>query len=258
MQFIDFDSIPLPDVQAVTDVSRAARYMVLETVSLASGAYDLFGDESPLPVQMYHAEFIYLNGYAMQASLDNLLARVGKRKILRDKQWDNSIRRITAKLVSAKQSTDVPDRFGGMQKITCDFHAEPFWYADSVTTVNFGPVSTVNLTGSNGNLGNARAIKNLVLTITNGVGLGTFTATITPTTGTASQITFNAPGGGATGATLAFDAGQHTVYDGSTNRYSNTARPTTQVPLLFMEPGDSVLTFTAALYGNVVFRSCWR
>jgi hypothetical protein len=62
----------------------------------------------------------------------------------------------------------------------------------------------------------------------------------------------------STGDVLVINAGKHTVYEGPTNRMAKISRPDTQVPLLFLEPGNSVVSFSRTLLGSIQFRSAWK
>lgn len=252
MRITEFAGVTIPGNQNISNLTRAALDATLRPTGAPQGDYDLYGTTSPWPSQTYDAEFMFTA--VTYATLDALLAKVGTRGTLKQLLWDQSTSRQTeAKLISAELSTTVEDKFAGIQRCTCQFRAEPFWYATTATTVSFSSTASVNLTSANSNLGNARAIKYVVLTITTNLA-GATTFTITPTAGTTAAIQYLT----TTSGNLVINAGAHTVYVGATNSYANTSRAATQIPLLFLEPGNSVMTFSRSLSGNIVFRSCYK
>lgn len=251
MRLHEFAGIALPDAQAVSDLTREALTSYLRPTGQPFGDYNLYGASLPFGQQTYRHDFLY--SVAAQATIDALFAKIGVRGTLKQTMWDASTRQTEALLVRVSQATTVEDKHAGLQRLSCEFHAEPFWYATTATTVVITSATSVNLTSANSNLGNARAIKYVVLTITSNLPAAT-TITITPTTGTAAAIIYIE----ASTGTLVIDAGAHTVKLAGVNKYAKTSRADTQVPLLFLEPGNSVLTADNAITGSIVFRSAWK
>jgi hypothetical protein len=251
MRLHEFAGVSLPDAQAVSDLSREVLTASLRPTGQPFGDYYLYGSSSPFGMQTYRHEFLY--SAASQTTIDALMAKIGVRGTLKQTCWDASTRQTEAILVRVTRATTVEDKHAGIQRMNCEFLAEPFWYATTLTTVAFTSTTSVALSGSNGNAGNARAIKGLVLTITSNLPSAT-TITLTPSSGTASSIVYIE----ASTGTLVVDAGAHTVKLAGVNKYAKTSRADTQVPLLFLEPGNSTLTATNAITGSIAFRSCWR
>lgn len=251
MRLREFAGVTLPDAQHVSDLTRVVEMAMLKPTGALLGDYDLYGSQSPMSAQTYQADFMFAG--ATQAGVDALLAKIGARGTLKQTMWDASVRQTEAKLAKVAMATTVEDKHAGVQRVSCEFRAEPLWYAGTATTVSFSSLTSVNVTGASGNLGNARAIKHLVLTITTHLA-GALTISIIPSAGQQAAIEYTA----ATSDTLVIDAGAHTVREGTTDRYAQTSRAATQVPLLFLEPGNSVLSFDIALSGSLVFRSAWR
>lgn len=269
--FTEFNGVYMPPADFNTAMPRAFAQNRLATTG-GEGEYDLNGTTNRMTQQSYTHE-ITVAACNFRAKWDELLGMSRVSGVLK-KTDGTTVRRAQAKITNINETTTPADWARRTQRIGIQFSAEPYWYSDIATTVSFSGVTYVSLR-SNGNIGNARAVKHVVLTITSNIATS-LTISMNPNTplstgsyygefryGTkrygentslvASSLTYAAPMYG----TLVIDAGASTVEVNGVDAYANTTRPATQMALLWMEPGDNILRFSSAATGSLTFRSAW-
>lgn len=271
--FESFNGIRLESGNFSTGIPRAFAQNRMATTG-GQGEYDLNGVRNPMTQQTYSHEFT-MKSCDFQTRYDQLFGLSNRRGLLVKTNGPES-RQCTAKIFNISDATTIADYRSQSQRIGMQFTAEPFWYDTVETSVNFAGASYVSLRNTP-NRGNARAIKYLVLTIYSNID-SSLTISITPnnpglygayygtfkygtrryssgllTGQVASGITYNAPMYG----TLVIDAGNDRVTVNNVDAYANTVRPATQMALLWLEPGDNIIRFSAPATGNVTFRSAW-
>jgi hypothetical protein len=266
---VSFNDTPLPRGNFVTQMPRVFAQNRLRIPGAVMGDYDLEGIRNRPTQQSYTFEFTVAE-CDVNTRMDALLGaaqRVGQLRISNSQQT----RRATAKVTNAVDATTMDDWRSRQKRVQVQFDAEPFWYADAPTVVPFTSTTTVLLRNSTANLGNARAIKYVVLTITSNI-TAFVNISINPQTGnyyneflygtkfyTADSFAQSAALTyiGYTSAPLVIDAGNSTVRLGGVDVYANTTKPDTQTALLWLEPGDNRISFSQAVSGSISFRNCW-
>ncbi len=268
----EFNSVQLPRGNFSLAMPRTFIQNRLAPTGAILGEYDLEGLSNRQGQQTYDVEFV-VSDCDFQAKLDEILGaarRFGQLKITDNAQ----VRRATAKVVSVAEKTTMDDWRDRKQRIGLQLSCEPQWYDDTLTTVTFTSATRVSLKNTP-NRGNARAIKYVVLTITSNIS-GSMVITSEPqgdnyyntfkygqkrygssAIGSGAKLSSAIAYVGSTTAPLVIDAGNATVRVGGVDAYSNTTRPATQMALLWIEPGDSIVRFSQAATGTLAFRSAW-
>lgn len=174
--FKSFNGVELPAGEFSADLPRTFVQNQMSITGSGLGQYDLEGSLNRAGQQQYTAEGV-LPSCDLSRLTDLVFGTAGGRGIL--KKTDGiQTRRTTARLTSISESSSITDF--GINKVGLQFLAEPFWYDDVLTVVNFANAPYVNLAGANSNRGNARAYKHFILVITSLFAAGVW-LTIEPT-----------------------------------------------------------------------------
>ncbi len=268
----EFNSVPLPKANFSLAMPRVFTQNRIAATGAVMGEYDLEGVANRQTQQTYDVEFLVAD-CDFQAKLDAILGAARRRGLLKISD-SKQTRQATGKVVSVDETTTMDDWRNKKQRIRMQLACEPQWYADVATTVAFTSATAVSLK-TTPNRGNARAIKYVVLTITTSIS-GSLTITSepqgdnyygapkygkvkygSPALGDGSKQTASLVYNASTSAPLVIDAGNATVRVGGVDAYANVVRPSTQMALLWIEPGDNIIRFSQAVSGGLVFRSAW-
>lgn len=267
--FTEFNGVTLPLGNFVTNLNLAFAENRMRTTG-GEGEYDLDGNVNPLAQQSYSCEFT-LPKCDYDTKYNALKGAMRRRGLLKRANY-TTIQRATAKVTSIADTTTPSDLFARTKRMTVTFTAEPYWYDDTLTTVSFTSATRVFLTSSY-NQGNARAIKYVVLTITSNIST-LLTLGISPYGDSAFYGEFDYGdeyyGGidlgneasaftytGNTSGAFVIDAGNSTVRLAGVDVYANVTLPSTQMALLWLEPGQGEINFNQAVTGSLAFRSAW-
>lgn len=267
--FTEFNGVRLPRWNWVADTSLTFADARMPTTG-GMGEYDLYGSDNPLGTQTYRGEFMLpLCDYRTK---ETEIKGAFRRQGLLKRSDGTYTQYAVAKVTSSADVTTPADWKRGTKRMSVEFKAEPLWYDDTLTTVSFTSATRV-FYHTRPNRGNARAIKNVVLTITSNIS--TFVTIGVSPYGDAAFYGEDVYGGGYYGGSvsdieattltytgntsgpLVFDAGAGTVRLNGVDVYNNVTLPDTQMALLWIEPGGGELNFSQAVTGTLQFRSTW-
>lgn len=265
----EFRGVKFHGTNPNADLSRAFQVDTLAPTGTPFGSYALDGLKPRMLDQTVTFEFVYPAGYYHQSAVwfDTLLASAQSSGLLK-KTDGQRVLQITANITSIQDATTIDDIRNAHKRTSIEFRCEPFWYTDPAKTVTFASATSVALnTEARRNEGNARAIKNLILTITTNIvatELSPFVITFTPASGTTAVLNII----GSMTAPIVINAGAGSVVANSVNVYRYTSRSAIQQPLIFLEgqqlssggvlqTNNTTISFTSAISGNVSFRDTW-
>lgn len=264
--FTEFNSVVLPLGNFVANLDLAFAQNRTRTTG-GEGEYDLDGDRTPMLQQSYSCEFT-LPQCDYDAKYNALKGAMRRRGLLKRSNY-STVQRATAKVTSITDTTTPNDIFARTKRMTVTFTAEPYWYDDAES----GVVFTLAMSIRPENLGNARAVKFVVLTISSATGTSLEINTHGDGDGTPydegyydtfyydgsdvgnedGSIEFASP----TGSTIIIDAGNSRVTIGGVDSYDEITIPDTQMALLWLEPGVNEITFNQPVTGTLVWRNAW-
>lgn len=260
MWLTDYGGIRLPFTQYESQTPRVARFETLPTSGNTDGEYSMFQDSAPFAIQEYSYTFRWPRPKLY--SIDLLAALVGTRQLLTAMMIDRSKRQTTATLTGIEIGSTVEDEVNSHLSVGLTFRAEPFWYGLPWRSIGFTNTASFSVSNAQGNLGNVRAIKYLILYIYNNItgSVGSpFTITVTDVSSArVYRFYLEANMSGSSGTPITIDCGANTVRASGVDRYKDTSRPTTQLPFLALEPGAQTVTFTTPVSGRFDFKDTWK
>lgn len=266
--FCEFAGVYLPPVDFSTAIPREFDQARIAGTG-SDGEFDLNGLRNRMGQQTYTHE-ITVMACDFQTKLDELMGCSRRAGIL--KKTNGTITRRTTsrtKISNITDATTIADWKRGDKRIAMQFTAEPLWYDDQVDYMTFSSATLILPE----NLGNARAIQGVEMTIYTGVGSPLVINTYPQGDGTLYDEgvydTFYYEGTDlgnevgtlsftiATGTTIYIDAGNSRITLGGIDCYDKITLPPTQMALLWLEPGVNQITFSSPVTGLLVWRNAW-
>lgn len=258
----EFRSVPIVPGAFSGDMSRAFTVETLAPTGTPFGLYRLDGTRSRMSNQAVSFEFTYPSRcFDRVGQWFNTLLAAGQSEGTLKKTDGRTVLETQASITTIRDATTIDDLGSGIKRTALTFTAEPFWY---------GPLKTYTFSNefiwAVQNAGNARAIKHLVISVTDnlsGTELAPHTITANQTYGTTATLDIAA---NLTGPVV-IDCGANTVTANGVNAYASVRRPATQLPLLYAEgaylsngrlvDNATFITFETTVSGTVQLRDTW-